>query len=354
MKIAVVGAGIFGVTAALHLDAMADVTLFEKQDRILAGASFTNQYRLHRGYHYPRSPETVQELLGSVQLFRQEYGEAVIDDYEHYYCISKRDSLTSASDYLKFCKEHKLEYEIVDLDEVNSDAIDLCIRAEESLIDPYRLLSICRARLQSSSVDVKFNTWFLGPEVDDYDVVVNCTYANLNSMFRFANYKREYQYELCEKIVVQMPLGYTLGKNIVIMDGPFMCVDQFGPTSLSLWGNVVHAIHDTNIGYHPFVSNANYYKVLDKGLSNMNNLLRAHIRTRFTDFIDSGKEFIPRMEDAQYVGSMFTIRTVLPRVDDTDERPTIVTRVDDKIINVFSGKIDTCVKAAQNIVDIIR
>ena len=39
-----------------------------------------------------------------------------------------------------------------------------------------------------------------------------------------------------------------IDKSIVVMDGPFMCVDPYGKTGNSLLGNVVHAIHSTNIG----------------------------------------------------------------------------------------------------------
>ena len=63
MKIAVVGAGIFGVTIALKLDKFHDVTLYESSRDIMTAASRTNQLRLHRGYHYPRSPETVDACL---------------------------------------------------------------------------------------------------------------------------------------------------------------------------------------------------------------------------------------------------------------------------------------------------
>ena len=50
MKIAVVGAGIFGVTIALKLDKVHDVTLYESSRDIMTAASRTNQLRLHRGF----------------------------------------------------------------------------------------------------------------------------------------------------------------------------------------------------------------------------------------------------------------------------------------------------------------
>ena len=63
MKIAVVGAGIFGVTAAYTLAKNHSVDLFEKNNDIMMESSDVNQCRVHRGYHYPRSPDTVKNVL---------------------------------------------------------------------------------------------------------------------------------------------------------------------------------------------------------------------------------------------------------------------------------------------------
>ena len=48
---------------------------------------------------------------------------------------------------------------------------------------------------------------------------------------------------------------------------------------------------------------------------------------------------------------MFTVRAVLPNMDKTDGRPTVIGYPEEKIVNVFSGKIDTCVKTANSLVE---
>ena len=45
---------------------------------------------------------------------------------------------------------------------------------------------------------------------------------------------------------------------------------------------------------------------------------------------------------------------MLPFKDHTDERPTIVQKVNDPIVTVFSGKIGTCIDVAEEIVRIVR
>ena len=57
-KVAVIGSGIFGCTAALELSEDFDVTIFDRAGGILEGASTINHLRHHLGFHYPRSKET--------------------------------------------------------------------------------------------------------------------------------------------------------------------------------------------------------------------------------------------------------------------------------------------------------
>ena len=51
MKIAIIGAGFFGITAGLILSNKHQVDIFEKEKKILNGASYSNQFRFHLGYH---------------------------------------------------------------------------------------------------------------------------------------------------------------------------------------------------------------------------------------------------------------------------------------------------------------
>ena len=59
------------------------------------------------------------------------------------------------------------------------------------------------------------------------------------------------------------------------------------------------------------------------------------------------------IEKAEHIGSMFTFRTVLPNRDKDDARQTLVGKVDDKTFTLFSGKIGTCVTAANDILEFI-
>lgn len=348
MKIAVIGGGIYGVSVAIRLRSKGyNVDLYEKNKDILMAASGINQYRLHRGYHYPRSDDTIDSCRDTIGEFIDEYKDAIVNHYEHYYCIAKEKSFVTGENFLETCTRHGLEYEHAFLDVINNEKIDLTIKAKESLFNAKKLRTVCWARLKTLGVNVLLNTKAEEDIFDKYDMVVVATYANMNNVLgRFPEAQQNYQYELCEKPVFRMPPELK-GKSIVIMDGPFMCVDPLDSGEYSVMGNVVHAIHNTNTGKEPLIPDK-YRDLIDKGV-----IISPSV-TRVKEFIDSASEFIPAVIKAEYIGSMFTVRTVLPNEDATDRRPTVIRLINNKLITVFSGKIGNAVHAAHEVEKLIE
>src|SRR6267142_2462071 len=107
-KIAVAGAGIYGATTAIRLaEEGYDVHLFDPLE-ILRAASAINQYRVHAGYHYPRSPETIQETLTARKEFMSAFEPAMVRNSRHYYAIPREGSRTSPENYESVMREHGL------------------------------------------------------------------------------------------------------------------------------------------------------------------------------------------------------------------------------------------------------
>lgn len=345
MKIAVVGAGIFGSTTAVILARNGyDVTLFEKEGDILKAASGINQYRLHRGYHYPRSKDTALSSKTAEESFLSEYKDCVNSLAKHYYAISKDRSLTSRDEFLKFCDECDLKYKINSLPLLNQESIQLVVEVEESLIDPFKLKKIVKKNISSSGVKLMLNSFFKFESSSEFDFVINATYAGINSITDESN--NTYQFEVCEKPVLKLPDVFK-NVSIVILDGPFTCIDPLGDTGNHVMGNVVHAVHSTNIGLFPIVPKE-LESLINKGIIPNPKV------TNIDRFMETAKNFMPEIEGSQYLGSMYTIRTVLSGVDKTDERPTQVYWYNNKIINVFSGKIGNSVSAANEVLNLLR
>lgn len=342
-NIAVVGGGIFGCTAA-HILARAGhrVTLFEQKSDIMLCASYTNQRRLHRGYHYPRSPETVLSLRKSIENFKREYADAVYTSHESLYCIAREGSYVSAEEYIKFCNEHELPINVISMHPlINHRMVDLTVGVEEQLFDFTTLKNIVCQKMYDSGVNVKIAKRFSAESGSAFDIVVNATYSNLNEL-TVESEKKNYQFEICEKISV-IPPRELQNRSIVVLDGPFCCIDPLGKNViLSQLGHVIHAVRSVNIGHK--CDNVEKFSV-DKGLNVDKSI------SKFDNFIESLSDFVPSAATCQYIGSQYTIRAVQPYVDDTDQRPTIVEWVSDKQVNLFSGKIDTCVNAAELILE---
>ena len=342
MRIAIVGGGIFGITASIILAKNHQVELFEKNNELLQSASGSNQYRIHRGYHYPRSPDTVNDIIESESSFKEIFSDAMLTDFEHYYCIAKENSLTSAKQFLDFCNKFQLEYTPSQLQFMNKDSIEMCIRVKESVYDPEKLRQVCWKKLKEQNVKIHLSNKVSNDLFEKFDRVVICAYAGINQLLKqYPTQQNEYQFELCEKPVVKLPESFK-NKSVVIMDGPFMCIDPLGNTGLHLLCNVVHEIHQTNIGKYPSI-NKKFVDLIDKGI------VKNPSQTNFPKFIESTIDFIPEITKAKHVGSMFTYRAVPPRVEETDARPTIVKEINNKIVALFSGKITTCVDAARKV-----
>jgi len=51
---------------------------------------------------------------------------------------------------------------------------------------------------------------------------------------------------------------------------------------------------------------------------------------------------------------MYTIRTVLANRDHDDARPTLVNHEGENVYSLFSGKIDTCVDSANELIRLLN
>ena len=340
-KVLVVGGGIFGTTAATMLATSGyNVILHEELSGIMKCASDINQYRLHKGYHYPRSKDTAQECLDGMKSFKRKYGDSIVNgDINHYYAISSRDSLVSREEYIQFLDDMELDYNLHE----PFLGTDLTIEVDEELFDKDRLRIQATQKMKGAGVNVVLNKYTIKEDFDDYDYVVIATYSKLNELL---DDKKQYQYEVVEKPVVKLPESYK-NKSVVVMDGPFMCLDPY-KDGLHVLGHVKHAIHSTNVGTYPMVLNKDIVGYLNNGVIENPKITKIH------KFIDAGMEYFEDFDKLEHIGSMFTVRTVLAHRDYDDARPTFVTKVNNKIYTIFSGKIGTCVEAANQLVKIVK
>lgn len=156
-KVAVVGVGIYGSTIAIRLASEGyKVTLYDSLG-IMCGASVINQFRIHRGYHYPRSAETITEILEARTKFIEEYGVALVKGVQTYYAIPHEGSHTSPADFEAICERFSLPLQKVKPEWINFNFIAKCYKVEESIYDPTRLSNIIKKKLKEKKLHLSMN-----------------------------------------------------------------------------------------------------------------------------------------------------------------------------------------------------
>jgi len=357
-QIAVIGGGIFGVTTALELSKKFKVTLFEKENDIFCGATFVNQYRHHMGYHYPRSPETVEECKKAKKDFEEVFSEALILSFPCYYSVSKKNSKTKAADYLSFCRQQHLPFEFSYPDKKFLDVrkVDVCIRVPETVYDFPTLKKIAKTKIsQSKNLTLQLgNLVFDGKirndgkkilitkrgkkiESEVFDYVINATYSNYNLLCKALRLeKKSLQFELVELNIITLPIQDKIG--LTIMDGPFTCILPMGRTKYFTLGHVDASVHRREI---VDVQEDIVVKKWGK------------IKSKKDQIIERSFEFFPILKDATYIKSLYVTRVVNPQHESDDARPTEIRNHGNGFVSVFAGKIITCVTTARKISKIL-
>jgi glycine/D-amino acid oxidase-like deaminating enzyme len=358
-RVAIVGAGFFGLSAALKIaEKGCLVTVYERERDALLGASYINQNRMHMGYHYPRSESTARSSYIYQKAFCKMYGEAVVGNFDHYYCIAKEGSKVDKYEFLAFCDRVGLphEKEFPKAVTLPRDVIDLSIRVPERLYDANLLRNKMKQLLaREENIEVHYSTEVTGIEKTKKgyevhsrtagashrrvcDIVINATYSGINTVLKMAGLRmEEYQYELCEVPIVKVPWLKRTG--VGIMDGPFFGILPFGFSEEYMLYDVELSVLERVCGTLPeFGHDIPYYNQEERK------------KDRYRKYIEKASRFIPEMRDVAYLYSIYVTRVVLLNKDKDDARPTEILCHDDGFWSIFAGKICAAIPAADRIV----
>ena len=340
MKIAIIGSGFFGATLGLFLSKKHDVHIFEKKNKVLNGASATNQFRFHLGYHYPRSQKTVTEINKSKNSFTSFYGKKILKKTKNYYLIANR-SKVSYSKYIKFLRKNRLYNKKVK-NIVSSKEIQASIITNEKILNYFNFKKIILNRIKNSKLKIKFNQEFNKSFLKKYDKIIIATYSNNNFILNKLGVKKlnDYKFELVEKILIKLPKKYS-NNSYVVIDGKFVCVDPYLGTKYHLLSDVKNSKLETKIGKYPNFKHKNK-KYINKGIIKNPKI------SEFKKFIKRSSIYLPFLKQSKYVGSMFVVRTIKKNKEKTDERTSSIVDHNDKISSILSGKWNNCVYLAKN------
>ena len=168
----------------------------------MSRASYTNQARIHNGYHYPRSILTAMRSRISFPRFVRDFSECVVNDFEKYYAIGKILGKVNARQFAEFCRRIGAECEEAPPSVTNMFSphfIEKVFRVREYAFNSAILCQTMLKRIQTAGVKLSLGTEVrkinLKPGKNGLDAelriggqtcsvhanrVFNCTYANSN------------------------------------------------------------------------------------------------------------------------------------------------------------------------------
>lgn len=349
----VIGGGFYGAVIAAHLARerhFRRVALLERESSLMMRASYSNQARVHNGYHYPRSFTTAYRSRVNLPRFVHDWPDAVRRDFTALYAIARRNSKVTARQFERFCRE--IDAAVRPADEAlqrlfEPALIEKAFVVEEFAFDSTVLADWARRELEECGVRVRLRTSATGIARGPYGglivslrsgedpgesitsrFVFNCTYSGLNQLTgAFPGTRTQLKHEITEMALVRVPPELRqLG--ITVMDGPFFSMMPFPPRDLHTLSHVRYTPH---------------LQWIDRGGTDpYDRLDRFERASRFDRMIRDVSRYVPVARGTEYVDSMFEVKTVLVKNEGDDGRPILFERHAQLpgCYSVLGGKID--------------
>lgn len=349
----IIGGGFYGAAIAAYLTeqrGLKNVLLVEREAALMLRASYTNQARVHNGYHYPRSFTTAYRSRINLPRFVQEWPQVVRKDFTKLYAIARRNSKVTARQFERFCRDigARLDKAPPEMRRLFDDRlIEEVFTVEEYAFDTTRLAAWASNELKRCGVHLKLDTSVericAGPDgsltaqmtdrhLAKEEVVCrylfNCTYAALNQFTGdFPGTRSKLKHEITEMALLRLPPALE-GMGVTVMDGPFFSIMPFPARNLHTLSHVRYTPHmhwDDEPGVDP-------YKRLD-GYDR---------QTRVDRMLRDVARYLPAISNAKYVDSLFEVKTILTKNEGDDGRPILFEKHAELpgSFSILGGKID--------------
>lgn len=336
MRILIIGGGFYGFHIAKTLFEFNNnfkIDIFEKENLPFTGAFTNNQHRLHLGFHYPRSFETISQAKNNYNSFFKKYSPWVRIPENNIYAIHK-DSLVSEMDYFNTYSDADIFIEQISEDIFEHTNLDFTnikalFKTKEGTVD---FFGISKYLTDWAKNKVNF---YPNKEIRDlpknYDITINATYNNPNM---FLNEKIPLKHELCAILIAKNILDNNLG--FTVMDGEFCSIFPMKEGGLHSVSSVTHTPY--------FKTNENSFsrKQIQEIYNDLN--VKDKIYEHSTEFLKYNKENI--------TSEMLSIKTkFLQDVGDTREA---ILKKEGNHYSIFCGKISAICEIAEQIKNDIR
>jgi glycine/D-amino acid oxidase-like deaminating enzyme len=352
--VVIVGGGFFGGAVALAArEQFPRVVLIEREAELLQRASYSNQARVHNGYHYPRSLLTGLRSSVNFPRFVSDYRSCVDSTIRKLYAVANTHSKVTAAQFDVFCQRIGVPLKRLTGPArrlFNFDLIEEVYEAEEYVFDAAKLKAEVVQRLHDRGVEVRTST--VATQVSQRGdslllhsrptgassggtalparFVFNCTYSNINGLLAGSELPLlPLRHELAEMALVEVPDALK-NTGVTVMCGPFFSLMPFPPRG-------VHTL--SHVRYTPHGSWEDRQSLRFDGALDAS---RFEHRSQFPAMVADARRYMPILESCQQVGSLWEIKTVLPQSEGNDSRPILFKRSETVpgLVSVLGAKID--------------
>ena len=360
----VVGGGIFGCYAALHLAGRgAKVAILEKEARLFQKASLVNQARLHSGYHYPRSVATAAMSDEHKTRFTEEHRSFVNHTFEQFYAIDRYGSFTDGLQFERFCAYLDIPCDrVTDHPLFNFERLEALYRTEEHSFDPVLLGNFYREKVESTTGITVFknaqllnaqaegNAWKIDLQLETFNLnletstVINATYAASNAVNRlFGANDLDLTHEISEIAFVSSPQFRQRG--LTVMDGPFGSIMPYGLSGLLSLSSVAYTHHKLSFDALP-TFNCQIPEIDPRCRPEAPGICTECPRRPVTNapkMLAQMQQYFAETVQFEHLFSYYTIKSKLKASHIDDGRPTEISllRESPRFYCLFAGKINS-------------
>jgi hypothetical protein len=341
----VIGGGFYGVKIALALHNIGLNVVIVEPNGLLTGATTVNQARVHHGYHYPRFFATAASAAKHYRRFITDYAGVIVPNKQHLYAIAQ-GSKTTPEEFEGVCAEIGAPLAPISTPYFfNKWLVEKVYRVQEVSFDINKITAMLDTQLSAAGIPViQARGEILGVQNEQIDLVLhhmsmetsylqasyvfNCTYANLDTV---VDLRTRLKKEWTEVAICSVP-PILHDTDITIMDGLFWSLMKYPPSG-------EHAL--THVKYTPHV----------EWFSGFPAPIYPRYDSWFSKMQEDACRFVPLMEKANYIRSLWTTRVVLAQNEENDGRPILweYAKESPRIISVLGSKFNSIYDAIAEI-----
>lgn len=332
----VIGGGFFGCQIALELRriGLERIILYERESGLFLRASYANQARVHNGYHYPRSLRTALSSRTHFERFVDEYKSAISFDTVNVYAIAG-NSRVNATQFFSFCSKigapcREAPQQLQRL--FDEDLIEQVFLTREFTFNAIALAARCMSDLCAARIDVRLSaeahiaataksyvTISTAQETVESGLVFNCTYSDVDAVG--ISLQSRLRREVAELLLI-CPPSEMAGLGVTVMDGPFFSMMPFPAEKLHSLSHVRYTPHEAWTG---------------SGRPTINGL-----RSNAAFMMRDAARYLPCLQNAIPVRSLFEIKTTLAQNEGDDGRPILmeVSPQSPRVVTILGSKLD--------------